>query len=112
MVSVTRTSHSDSSCAPAAGEKELTVREVIERLDRIEATLTQLVEQRRVKDFYSTAEAAAILGKAEFTVREWMRLGRVRGQKQATGRGKSKEWVLSHSELVRIQNEGLLAQPK
>jgi hypothetical protein len=81
---------------------------VLERLDRLEALLNQLVQQRAVKDWYTTAEAAQLLGRAEFTVREWCRLGRVHAQKRRSGRGRSREWVLSHAELLRIQREGLL----
>ena len=82
--------------------------EIDERLERIEAALLQLVSQRIVKDFYSTAEAGRILGKSDFTVREWCRHGRVKADKRPCGRGTSQEWIISHKELTRIQNEGLL----
>jgi DNA-directed RNA polymerase specialized sigma24 family protein len=82
-----------------------------ERLDKIEAALNRLVEQR-AKEWYTTAEAAQILGRAEFTVREWCRLGRVRAGKRKCGRGQSQEWVIAHAELERIKNEGLLPLPK
>jgi hypothetical protein len=81
---------------------------VMERLDRIEATLAALVERQSVKEWYSTDEVATILGKAEFTVREWCRLGRIRADKKGSGRGKYQSWVVSHNELQRIQREGLL----
>ena len=81
---------------------------IIQRLDRIEELLVQLIGQRFKKDFYSTGEAARILSRAEFTVREWCRLGRVQAIKRKCGRGTTKEWALSHQELTRIQNEGLL----
>jgi hypothetical protein len=55
------------------------------------------------------AGTAQILGRAEFTVREWCRLGRVWASKRQCGRGNAKEWIISHEELTRIQNEGLLA---
>lgn len=83
-----------------------------ERLDRIEALLRALVEQRTVKDFYTTAEAAEVLRRAEWTVREWCRLGRVHAEKRACGRGASQEWIISHAELERIRNEGLLPDPR
>jgi hypothetical protein len=67
-----------------------------------------LLSQRTVKDWYGTEELAQILGKAEFTVREWCRLGRVRAEKRGSGRGKFQSWVVSHAELQRIQREGLL----
>jgi hypothetical protein len=82
---------------------------VLERLDRIETLLEQLVSQRSVKDWYTTAEVAQILGRAEFTVREWCRLGRVYASKRDCGRGRAKEWIISHEELTRLRNEGLLA---
>jgi hypothetical protein len=61
-----------------------------------------------VKDWYSTEEFARLAGKAEFTVREWCRHGRVRAQKRLSGRGASSAWVVSHAELLRYQREGLL----
>jgi len=56
---------------------------LMQRLDKIEATLAALVEHQTVKDWYSTEEVASLLGKAEFTVREWCRLGRIRAEKRA-----------------------------
>src|SRR5438552_1122355 len=89
-----------------------TTDEVLTRLAHIEALLAALVEQRTVKDWYSTAEVAALLGRAEFTVREWCRLGRVRAEKKKCGRGPASEWIVSHAELTRIRNEGLLPDPQ
>jgi len=51
------------------------------------------------------------LGKAEFTVREWCRQGRVEAGKRPCGRGRSREWTVSHKELTRLRNEGLLPLP-
>jgi hypothetical protein len=85
---------------------------VNERLDRIEAALTVLVERQRQKDWYSTAELAAILKKAEFTVREWCRLHRINAEKAQSGRGRTLEWRISAAELERLQKEGLLPLPK
>ena len=82
---------------------------MIERLDRIEVVMTELLRQKIVKDYYDVDEIAEILGKATFTVREWARLGRIRAQKKASGRGKFHSWVVSYDELKRIQKEGLLA---
>ena len=67
-----------------------------------------LKNQKPQKDWYSVAELAALLGKAEFTVREWCRLGRVHANKRQCGRGDSQEWIVSHEEMTRIQNHGLL----
>ena len=61
-----------------------------------------------MKDWYTTEEVAKILGKAEFTVREWCRNGRVKAEKRMSGRGAFSTWVISHQELLRYQREGLL----
>jgi hypothetical protein len=84
--------------------------DLAQRLDRIEQMLQSLIEQRTIKEWYTTAEVAKVLGKAEFTVREWCRLGRVRAQKKKCGRGTSSEWIISHEELTRVHNEGLLPE--
>lgn len=84
------------------------VEDLIQRMRRIEQALEILVQNRTVKEWYSTSEVARILGKAEFTVREWCRLKRIRAEKKECGRGIASEWIISHDELVRIQNHGLL----
>jgi hypothetical protein len=84
---------------------------VLERLDKVEILLGELLRQRSIKDWYSTDEVAALLGRAKFTVREWCRLGRVNCRKKIDGRGKHLAWVISHDELLRIQREGLLPRP-
>lgn len=82
--------------------------QIDERLNRIEILLQALLGRQMVKEFYTPAEVATILGKAEFTVREWCRDGRIHAQKRRSGRGRHKEWVISHEELLRFQAEGLL----
>ena len=84
----------------------------MERFDKLEAMLADLICQRALKDWYTTDEVAAILGKAKFTVREWCRHGRVHCRKKNNGRGKYQSWTISHEELLRIQREGLLPLEK
>lgn len=79
-----------------------------DRLARIEAILTQLVERQAVKEFYTPEEFARIVGREAFTVREYCRLGRVHALKKSSGRGKHASWVIPHAELLRFQREGLL----
>jgi hypothetical protein len=81
--------------------------ELLERLGKVEAALVHLTRERTVKEWYSTGEVAEMLGRAEFTVREWCRLGRVRAEKRQCGRGRAREWMIARAELLRIQNEGL-----
>lgn len=82
-----------------------------QRFERIEAMLANLKSQQPAKSCYTPAEFAAIAGKAEFTVREWCRLRRIHAEKRACGRGDSKEWMISHEELQRYLNNGLLPRP-
>jgi len=82
--------------------------EVVTRLDRIESLLAALLERETIKDYYSTDEFARLVGKAEFTVREWARLGRIHALKRQSGRGAHPAWVISHEELLRYRREGLL----
>lgn len=84
--------------------------DLADQLNRIEQMLQTLIEQRTIKEWYSTAEVAKLLGKAEFTVREWCRLGRVHAKKKTCGRGSTSEWIISHDELTRVRNEGLLPE--
>lgn len=84
--------------------------EILVRLEKIETVLLTLLEQRQVQDWYDTKTVADILKKSAYSVREWCRLGRVRAEKRSCGRGTSKEWMVSHDELMRIKSEGLLPE--
>jgi transposase len=84
---------------------------LLAKLTKIEEALAELRSEQTIRDWYSTDEVAKLLGKAEFTVREWCRLGRVHAEKRGSGRGAFKAWVISHTELQRFQREGLLPQP-
>jgi hypothetical protein len=79
-----------------------------DRLDRIEAMLSTLVERHTVREWYSTEQFAKLVAKSEFTIREYCRLGRLKAEKRRSGRGAHPAWVLSHEELQRFQKEGLL----
>ena len=78
------------------------------RLERIERMLADLLSGRQHREAYGTDEFAQIVGKAEFTVREWCRHGRIKAEKRACGRGRSKEWIIAHDELERYRAHGLL----
>jgi hypothetical protein len=79
-----------------------------ERLERIEAMLVVLTQRQDVSEWYTTQEFAQTVGKAEFTVREYCRLGRLKAEKRQSGRGAHQQWVLSHSEMERYRRHGLL----
>jgi hypothetical protein len=82
--------------------------ELANRLDRIERALQVIVERETKKEHYSTLEFAAIVGRSEFTCREWCRLQRLHASKKKSGRGQHFAWVIAHDELLRYQREGLL----
>ena len=79
-----------------------------ERLEKIEYMLGVLVERQQVREWYTTQEFAHAVSKAEFTVREYCRLGRLHAEKRQSGRGAYPQWVLSHVELERYRRNGLL----
>lgn len=82
--------------------------ELMMRLAKIESMLADLVHRQQIRDWYTTEQFAQLMGKAEFTIREYCRLGRLRAEKRASGRGTHSQWVISHAELLRFQREGLL----
>ncbi len=84
---------------------EETMEHLIRRLDRIERLI---LDQRTVREWYTTEEFAGRVGKAEFTVREWCRHGRIHARKRKSGRGASCSWAIAHDEFLRYQREGLL----
>lgn len=81
-----------------------------ERLDSIEHKLTQLLEKSIARPWYTVEQFARIVGKATFTCREWCRLRRIHAEKSMTQTGASATWVISHEELTRYQQHGLLQQ--
>jgi len=81
---------------------------ILKELQELKAMLLVLVERQQVREWYSVEEFARIVGRAEFTCREWCRHSRIRAEKRLSGRGAYPAWVISHNELLRFQREGLL----
>lgn len=78
-----------------------------QRLDKIEAMLALLVERQQERGWYSVEEFARVVGRSEFTCREWCRRGRILAEKKNSGRGAHSSWAIPHTELQRYQREGL-----
>lgn len=74
-----------------------------EKLEKITALL---IQQKTTKEWYSTADVAERLVKAEFTVREWCRLGHCKAEKKKPYRGGMKQWMIPHDELLRLESDG------
>jgi hypothetical protein len=89
--------------------------EIALRQVRIEQMLVALSQQggirREVKEWFSPSEAAEVLGKRPYTVREWCRLRRINARKRPVGRGEAEEWEISTQEIDRFRNHGLLPIP-
>lgn len=49
------------------------------------------------------------MGRSEYTVREWCRLGHIQAEKAESGRGDAKNWKIPATELQRYLDHGLLS---
>jgi len=78
-----------------------------ERLERIESLLSRLIGKEPAKEAYSVADVAKIVGRSQFQVREWCRLGRIKAKKKECGRSRAKEWMIPAGELAAYQSFGL-----
>lgn len=78
-----------------------------QKLDRIEAMLALLIGSRQQQGWYATDEFARLVGRSEFTIRQWCRQGRIEARKKGSGRGAHAAWAISHEELERFRREGL-----
>jgi hypothetical protein len=82
------------------------------RLANIEFLLNQLLVRETVKAHYSVEEFSTLVGKAEFTVRQWCNLGRINAEKSMTQSGSTTRWVISRAEYERYSREGLMPLQK
>jgi excisionase family DNA binding protein len=81
---------------------------ILDKLQRIEDAIGQLLRQKSAKEWYTTAEVAEIVGKSDYTVREYCRKGQIKAEKAPNGRG----WLVSHVELERLRNFGPLPESR
>lgn len=70
--------------------------------------IRNLIIDKNPKDYYSVKEAARLLDRAPFTVRQWCNNARIYASKRLLRRGSTLEWVISAEEIARIQSDGLL----
>ncbi len=71
---------------------------IMEKLDRPATT----------RAFYTVEEAARLLSRTPYTVREWCRQGRINAVKRTERRGGATLWSIAAAEIERFKNEGLL----
>ncbi len=74
-----------------------------QKLDKI---TNLLIQQKSVKEWYSTSEVAERLGNAKFTVREWCRLGQCKAEKKKPYRGGKKQWMIPRDEMLKLESDG------
>ncbi len=75
---------------------------------KIDLIFDMLASPKAVREWYSVEETAKIIGKSEFTTRQWCNLGRINASKATERRGGSALWRISATELHRYKEEGLL----
>lgn len=81
-------------------------------LEQLVVGIRSAVEERQAekgREWYNTAEAAKILGKSDFTVREkWCNQGRIECEKDE----ESGKWRIPAAEIRRLRDGGGLRPPK
>jgi hypothetical protein len=91
------------------GEVQATLGRQEALLEELRALVKALVAREPVlPEWMTTAQAAQVLGLSDWTIRDHLRLGRLIGRKQQSGRGAYPSWVISADELRRYRREGLL----
>jgi excisionase family DNA binding protein len=82
------------------------------RLTGIETMLAQihesLTDPKAGREWFTVEEAASLMGRKPYTVREWCREGRINATKRPEKRGGAELWNVSAGEIARYKNEGLL----
>lgn len=116
------------SARPEAGERTFTAEWMID-METIEVSnariedkinlllncfgsLSAAIDHPKQQEWYSTDQVAKIFSVKTLTVQDWCRDGRIRAEKQRTGRGRYLTWVISHREIERFRKEGHLPLPR
>jgi hypothetical protein len=81
------------------GQIRMMLAKILERLE---------LPSTRGRTNYTVKEAAELLGRAVYTVREWCQMGRINALKRRQKRAKGEVWSIEAEEIERYRNEGLL----
>jgi len=107
----------ESGTAPRDSAKGPIMLEDVATLNRRMAVMEQLVQEiheflkseRCEKEWYSTTDAAAFLGKSQFTIQEkWCNQGRIECEKDPN----SGKWRIPGHEIRRLKQGGSLLPRK
>lgn len=97
----------DGDPLPEAVFQRLVLEHFKSQDDRMASMEKAVQGGRRVeREFYTTREFAKLVGRSEYTIREWCRYGQIRAEKRATGRGPEMTWKIPASEVQRVLDEG------
>lgn len=96
-------------------------KELRHRLERIESfvaaiagnleKLNGIESAAAPPEVYTAAEFAKASGASLYTVREWLKTGRLLGKRVNVCHGTYREWRIPHEELLRFRREGLREVP-
>ena len=82
------------------------------QLDEMRTMILQihgmLASPKEARTSYTVKEAADLLGRKPYTVRQWCLEGRINATKRAERRGGTEVWNISAVEIERYRNDGLL----
>jgi excisionase family DNA binding protein len=93
----------DDPLALALERMEALAAQFIAEVRTINTKVDALMEAQTIKERYSPAEIALLLGRSDYTVREWCRKRQIPAEKTANGR----DWIISHETLLRLKNREL-----
>lgn len=102
---------SDRSARFGGEEAEAPVAELLTQvaamLERVDRKIDGVVERLAgaVKDFYTVDEVAQLTGRAPYTVRSWIKDGRIRAER-VSGTGPRGRLLVPHAELKKLIASG------
>lgn len=91
------------------------IRSILSAIASLQSGQTQILEllsnqSANIQEWFTPAEFAKAIGRSPYTVRCWLKDGRIIGQKRTVGRGNRLEWEIPRAELLRFRNHGRAVQ--
>jgi excisionase family DNA binding protein len=104
---ITKLQSEDLSSFAASPNRDDSLDNVVRLLLEVKSGLDDLraIIVSKRKDFYTTDEIAEIVGRAPYTVRKWVSMGRLKATRVA-GSGGHGRLLIERSELARLVGAG------